>query len=101
MPILFLPGSYDVTHDDIERFVRLKAIIKGQWSPEQVETYELDVLLVVIVLVMVAITAVACYKMNCCGRNSRRESTKVTPPQISTPPYYISPPPAVVVKYDS
>ncbi|KAJ1349073.1 hypothetical protein KIN20_004517 [Parelaphostrongylus tenuis] len=84
MPVILLSDNYNVTRDDIEQIARLDTIDNERWSQEQAQTIVLGVLLVMIALLMLALTALECYKMNFCGLSSRRESAKVIPTATTT-----------------
>ncbi|KAJ1363929.1 hypothetical protein KIN20_023895 [Parelaphostrongylus tenuis] len=100
MPVILLADSYNVTRDDIEQIAKLDIIDSERWNQEQAQTIVLGALLVVIALLMLAVTAFECYKMNFFGLSSRRESAKVTPTEI-TAPYSSSSSLAVLVKKTS
>ncbi|KAJ1356825.1 hypothetical protein KIN20_014635 [Parelaphostrongylus tenuis] len=76
MPVILLADNYNVTRDDIEQIARLSTIDSERWNQEQAQTIVLGALLVVIALLMLAVTAFECYKMNFFGLSSRLESAK-------------------------
>ncbi|KAJ1356831.1 hypothetical protein KIN20_014644 [Parelaphostrongylus tenuis] len=86
MPVILLADNYNITRDDIEQIARLNTLGSEQWSHEQAQTIVLGALLVAILLLMLAVAAFECYKMNFFGLSLRHESAKVTPTEI-TPPY--------------
>ncbi|KAJ1356827.1 hypothetical protein KIN20_014638 [Parelaphostrongylus tenuis] len=117
MPVILLPIATNVTRDDNEQIATLNTLdsvlsISSNTSTssnkdffrtmnhEQAQTIVLGALLVVIALLMLAVTAFECYKMNFFGVSSHRESAKVTPTEI-TSPYSSSSSLAVLVKKSS
>ncbi|KAJ1349527.1 hypothetical protein KIN20_005113 [Parelaphostrongylus tenuis] len=84
----------------LNRLPRLNTLDSEQWNHEQAQTIVLGALLVVIALLMLAVSALECYRMKFYGLTSRHEYAKVTPAEI-TPPYSSSSSLAILVNKSS
>ncbi|KAJ1346226.1 hypothetical protein KIN20_000974 [Parelaphostrongylus tenuis] len=100
MPVILIADNYNVTRDDIEQIARLNTLDSEQWSQEQAQTIVLSALLVAIALLMLAVAAFECYKMNFFRLSSRHESAKVTSTEMP-PPYSSSSSLALLVNKSS